>query len=111
MQAEKIIGIKPIGKHPTMDIEVGNKNHTFFGNGIATSNSHAVGYAMNSFLSAYSKVHFSKLFYWSYLSEAKQKVKPFLEVYQLVNNAKAQEVPINGPNFYKGNVEVTYKVV
>ena len=104
----KIIGIQSIGtfeylKHPTIDIEVDNESHTFFANGIATSNSHAVGYAMNSYLSSYAKVHFQKLFYWSYLSDAKHKVKPSLEVYQLVNNAKANDVEIHGPNFFKGN--------
>ena len=103
--AEKITEIKSIGNQATIDIEIDNKSHTFFGNGIATSNSHAVGYAMNSYLSAYAKTHFLKIFYWSYLKYAKQKINPTVEMHQLINNAKRNGVDVKPPYLLNKNVE------
>ena len=80
MHSEKIIGIKYVGAKPTMDIEIDNDDHIFWANGIATSNSHSVSYALCAFMSAYAKVHFPKEFYTAYLYFAKEKPKPQQEI-------------------------------
>lgn len=98
MQAERIVGIKSLGVMPTMDIEVDNDNHIFYGNGIATSNSHAVGYAIESYFTAYAKVHRPIEFFCSFLMNAKEKQKPKDEIKELVAEAKLIGVEIGKPN-------------
>ena len=79
MQARKIKSIKKIGYLPTMDIEVDNESHVFYGDGIATSNSHAVAYAVNSYWSAYRRVHSTKAFFTAWLEYAHEKQDPHQE--------------------------------
>lgn len=67
--------------------------------------SHAVGYSLNSYLSAYSKCHFPLQFFYAYLKGAKNKIKPHIEIYQLINEAKHSNIPINPPCFYHQNKE------
>lgn len=104
MQAEKIIGIKYIGKMKTYDIEVDAPNHIFYGNGIATSNSHAYSYGYNAFYSAYCKTHNPVKFYEVYLNHARKKPKWQEEVNALVNDARIHNIETLPPNmchFYK----------
>ena len=102
MHTEKIVNIKHIGKIRTVDIEVDNKSHTFFGNGIATSNSHAVSYAYNGYLSAFAKAHFSRAFFTSYLRYSGEKQKPYIEIYQLGQNARIMSIDVCGPDLRNG---------
>lgn len=88
MQAEKIIGIKYIGKTRTVDIEVKNKSHIFYGNGVATSNS-----------------HFPLHFYTAWLQHADKKQKPQIEFAELVRDSKQMEVEIVIPALY----DIAYK--
>ena len=99
MQAQKIINLKRIGYVPTLDIEVSNKHHLFYANNIITSNSHAVSYACNAYLSAYAKAHFPRAFFTSYLRYAKEKQRPFEEIHELVQNARLMSIDICGPDF------------
>lgn len=51
---ESVVSYKSIGKHYTRDLEVDHVDHQFYlANGILTSNSHAVSYAINSYLCAW----------------------------------------------------------
>lgn len=107
MIARKIVGIKRIGIKPTVDIEVKSKQHLFFGNGIATSNSHAVSYAMNAYSSAYAKAHFAKVFFASYLKFAKDKMDPQKEIKELIRNATEMDVIVCVPDLRKLNKHFT----
>ena len=98
MIARKIIGIEKIGIRPTKDIEVKSAGHLFYGNNIATSNSHAVSYAMNAYLSAYAKAHFPKIFFASYLRFAKDKIDPKAEIKALIQNANQMDIVVNVPD-------------
>ena len=115
MQAERIIGIKSIGLLPTIDIEVDNDNHIFYGNGIATSNSHAVSYAKLGYITAYLKKYYTIRFYKSWLNLSIDKQKPFEEINKLVNDAKLHNINIRVPtikkpqiDFYIDNNEIYY---
>lgn len=104
MQARKIINVKKIGKIRTMDIEVDNESHIFYGNGIATSNSHGVAYAINAFWSAYCKYHKPTAFYISYLNHAHRKPDSHKEIKELVVDAKLLDIEVYPPrlgNIYK----------
>jgi DNA polymerase-3 subunit alpha len=61
--------------------------------------SHAVSYAINAYLSAYSKAHFPKIFFASYLRFAKDKVDPQQEIKELVRNATEMDIDISIPDF------------
>lgn len=60
--------------------------------------SHAVSYAMNAYLSAFSKAHFPQAFFCSYLRFAKDKVDPQQEIKQLVKNANEMGIEVCLPD-------------
>lgn len=60
--------------------------------------SHAISYAMNAYLSAYSKAHFPRVFFASYLKFAKDKIDPQQEIKELVRNANEMDIVIHTPD-------------
>jgi len=60
--------------------------------------SHAVSYAINAYLSAYTKAHFPKIFFASYLRFAKDKIDPQQEIKELVQNANEMDISIRTPD-------------
>jgi DNA polymerase-3 subunit alpha len=60
--------------------------------------SHSISYAMNAYLSAYSKAHFPKVFFASYLRYAKDKIDPQSEIKELVQNASEMDISIRPPD-------------
>jgi len=61
--------------------------------------SHAVSYAINAYLSAYSKSHFPKIFFAAYLKYAKDKIDPQQEIKELVKNAMEMDIEICVPDY------------
>jgi len=64
-KTEKITKVQRVGFVQTIDIEVNNKSHLFYANGIATSNSHSVGYSYLSMWGAWLKYYYPLEFYAS----------------------------------------------
>lgn len=60
--------------------------------------SHAISYAMNAYLSAYTKAHFPRIFFASYLKFAKDKIDPQQEIKELVRNANEMDIIIQTPD-------------
>ena len=60
--------------------------------------SHSISYAMNAYLSAYTKAHFPKIFFASYLRFAKDKIDPQQEIKELVRNANEMDIRISIPD-------------
>ena len=60
--------------------------------------SHAVSYAVNAYLSAYTKAHFPKIFFASYLRFAKDKIDPKAEIKELIQNANSMDINICVPD-------------
>ena len=55
----KIISVKEIGQHQTYDLEVDHPDHQFYlANGMLTSNSHAIAYAIDSYYGAWLTTHY-----------------------------------------------------
>lgn len=65
--------------------------------------SHAVSYALNAYLSAYAKAHFTSQFFVSYLKFAKDKIDPLKEIYELINNCREMHIEVCKPNFLSLN--------
>lgn len=60
--------------------------------------SHSISYAMNAYLSAYTKAHFPKAFFCSYLRYAKDKIDPQQEIKELVKNANEMDILVKLPD-------------
>lgn len=99
MRPAKVVRINKIGKMNTVDIEVNSDEHIFYGNGIATSNSHAVCYAYNSYWSAYLKYHRPRKFLTNWLKLACEKVDPDAEVKENIMSAKSENIDVLGPHY------------
>ena len=65
--------------------------------------SHAVSYAMNAYLSAYSKTHFTRTFFASYLKFAKDKIDSQQEIKELIQNASQMNIRVSTPDIRKLN--------
>ncbi len=71
--------------------------------------SHAVGYAMTAYRTAYCKAHFPLQFFTSYLSFASYKQKPREEIYELVQDARYFNIQVMPPNITHGNIDFMVK--
>ncbi len=71
----------------------------------AFNKSHAVSYAICAYWSAYAKAHYPLEFYCNYLVHSSSKIDPQLEVKQLVNDAKNNEIYINPPSIKAMNAK------
>lgn len=60
--------------------------------------SHSISYAINGYLSAYTKAHFPKIFFASYLRFAKDKIDPKQEIKELVKNANEMDIVVKIPD-------------
>jgi len=67
--------------------------------------SHAVSYAYNAYLSAYTKAHFPIEFFASYLKFAKDKIDPLKEIQELISNANEMNISIHLPSILKPKKE------
>jgi DNA polymerase III subunit alpha len=65
--------------------------------------SHSVSYAMNAYLSAYSKAHFPRIFFASYLRFAKDKIDPQSEIKELIQNATEMNISVMTPDIRNMN--------
>jgi DNA polymerase III alpha subunit len=101
MRKAKIVGVKKIGKKNTVDIEVNSDEHIFYADGFVVSNSHAVAYAVNAYLSAWYKANHTREFFLSYLHYSSEKQDPHREVYELVSEAKLFDIEIKVPKINK----------
>lgn len=67
--------------------------------------SHSVSYAINSYITAYSKSHFPKEFFTAYLTYARYKPKPFLTIAELVQNARSMNIDVYPPDVENRNLD------
>jgi DNA polymerase-3 subunit alpha len=65
--------------------------------------SHSVSYAMNAYLSAYTKAHFPRIFFASYLRFAKDKIDPQSEIKELIQNATEMNISVMTPDIRNMN--------
>lgn len=81
----------------------------------AFNRSHAVSYGLTGYDTAYIKAHFPVAFYCSWLRFARDKQDPLQEIYELVNDAKLNDVEVRPPDlrnmephFATDGVQVTF---
>jgi DNA polymerase-3 subunit alpha len=71
--------------------------------------SHSISYAMNAYLSSYTKAHFPRIFFASYLKFAKDKIDPQQEIKELVRNAGEMNIEVKLPDIRLLNKNFTIK--
>lgn len=82
-----ILKIEKIGKHQTYDLEVDHPDHQFYlDNGVLTSNSHSVSYAIDSYYAAWLHTHYEKEWLSTILQSASSKPK---ELAKIISEIKA----------------------
>lgn len=80
--------------------------HKFSGYGF--NKSHAVGYAMLGYWTAYAKVHFPTEFFKAKLSESGSKIDEFDEIKQLVHEAKLFNIKVLPPSVRRMNTDFSF---
>jgi DNA polymerase III alpha subunit len=65
--------------------------------------SHSVSYAYNAYLTAYTKQHFPHEFFTAYLKHSIGKPDAYLEIEELVNNARLMNIHVQPPNIKQMN--------
>jgi DNA polymerase III alpha subunit len=69
--------------------------------------SHAALYSRTTYLTAYFKAHFQRVYFTSYLYYAKDKQKPREEIFNLVQNARVMDIDVVPPDFRLMNPDFT----
>ena len=67
--------------------------------------SHAVAYAINSYVTAWYKVHYTKEFFKTYLDFSSSKPDPHQEIYELVSDAKLFGITVKIPTINNYNID------
>lgn len=76
--------------------------------GYGFNKSHAVGYAMVGYWTAYAKTHFPIEFFKAKLTESGSKIDEFDEIKQLVNEAKLFNIKVLPPRLDMMNVDFAF---
>lgn len=94
----QLLSVTPIGLGPTIDITVNNISHTYYGNGIATSNSHSYGYALTGYQTAWVKAHLPKHYICAWLRISKKEQKPLEEIRAVISEARRLKINVFPPS-------------
>jgi DNA polymerase III alpha subunit len=76
--------------------------------GYGFNKSHAVGYAMLGYCTAYAKMHFPTEFFKAKLSESDSKIDEFDEIKQLVHEAKLFNIKVLPPSVRRMNTDFAF---
>lgn len=109
---ESITNIRILAIKPTLDIEIDNESHVYYANGIATSNSHSVAYALNGiYFSAYPKAHFPRAFFLAELEYSKASLKESIMVERgkIIDDARYFGVEVEKPDLRLMNASFLLK--
>lgn len=109
MHSESIISVKRIGIVPTMDIEVKNKKHRFYVNGIVTSNSHAVSYAKITFQAGYLKAYYPTEYMCELLNGEISSSPNDAKIEMYVDESKYMGINVNPPSVFDGSLN--FKII
>jgi len=91
----------------TYNIEVDSEDHLYYANGIVTQNSHSVSYAITGYLTAFQKANYPTEFYTSWLTHSNNKPNPKEEIYNLVQDARINDILVCPPDIREKNTNFT----
>jgi len=102
-----IKSVKSIGVKPTIDLEVNHPDHNFYAEGIVTSNSHAVSYAVLSAQTIFLKFNHPTQFYLSLLKMTKHEPDPIGEISKISKEMQSLGVRLLPPSLTESDIDFT----
>lgn len=111
-ESTNIESVEYFGDHDTYDLEVDHVDHQFYlPNGILTSNSHAVAYAIDSYMCAWLSTHYEAEWLCTYLesmsANSEDRAKAFSEAKNLGYTIKSVDINHSGREWTSVNGEKT----
>lgn len=104
-----VTSIEYYGYEDTYDIEMDTVEHNFIANKLVSANSHAIGYALLAYTTAYFKRYYPLKFFCAMLQLAGNKQKPQEEISELFYDAQLYNIKISPPRLSRGNVDFEIK--
>jgi len=105
VKIQKIKSVKPIGKCPTVDLEVDHKDHNFYCEGIVTSNSHSISYASLAAITVYLKFNYPQQFFLSLLKFAQFEPAPHEEINKISQELNLFDIKLLPPDLSKSQID------
>jgi len=82
----------------SVDLQVKNTSHTFYlDNGLISSNSHSVGYALTGYWTAWAKAHYPQEYICAWLRNAKNEADTRTEIRSVISESRRLKIPIVPP--------------
>lgn len=104
MRTQKIISVRSLGKKKTLDLEVDHKDHNFYAEGLVTSNSHSISYAMLAAWTTYLKFVHPQEFYVALLRMTENEQQPQEEIQKITQELRHFNLELLPPDLAKSNM-------
>lgn len=105
MQTQKIISIRPIGKKETLDLEVNHPDHNFYAEGLVSSNSHSISYAVLAAWTAYLKFKYPQEFFLALLKLSKYEPDSHAEINKISKELVHFNIQLLPPDLVKSDLD------
>jgi DNA polymerase III alpha subunit len=90
---------------PTVDLEVDSLDHNFYANGIVVSNSHSIGYATLTCITAYLKANHILEYFLCLLKMVRHEPDPIAEIATIHRELKHFGIKLLPPNLVKSQMD------
>ena len=105
MRTQKIISIKALGKRKTLDLEVNHKDHNFYAEGLVSSNSHSISYAILAAWTTYLKFKYPHEFFLALLRLSKYEPDSHKEINKISKELVYFDIELLPPDLAKSALD------
>lgn len=105
MRTQKIISIKPLGLKSTLDLEVNHSDHNFYAEGLVSSNSHSISYAILAAWTIYLKFKYPHEFFLALLRLSKFEPDSHQEINKISKELVFFDIKLLPPDLAKSSLD------
>lgn len=105
LMAREIVSCKPIGQHPTLDLEVDHYDHNFYANGVVVSNSHSASYAFLTAYTTYLKANHLREFTLQLLRMAPNETDPQEAIQAVIKECPDLGIKVLPPDLLRSEID------
>ena len=105
MRTQKIISIKPLGLKNTLDLEVNHSDHNFYAEGLVSSNSHSISYAILAAWTIYLKFKYPHEFFLALLRLSKFEPDSHQEINKISKELVFFDIKLLPPDLAKSSLD------
>jgi DNA polymerase III alpha subunit len=105
MQATRIKSFKSLGIQKTIDLEVDHSDHNFYANGLVTSNSHSISYAILAAWTVYLKFKYPQNFFLSLLKMTQFEPDSYAEINKITQELPYFNIKLLPPDLTKSKAD------